>query len=270
VIDRLLDVGVRRSTTFLFRLAAVALRDPVEALEHVRMHVSLAHRQERARPALVADSDWRGRLHADLGLTYPCEAADEFAAVWRQLADEAVAPALPAAEMHDADAALAEAVWCVVRHLAPTAVVETGVSRGVTSRVVLEALQRNGHGRLWSVDLPPIQDPWRRLAGSAVPRELRDRWEYVRGSSRRRLPQLVRRLGDVDVFVHDSLHTPLNFRFELETVWPHLRPGGFVVVDDAEDCDAVAVVTTVAGEPPLVFSQESKGTHGVLVRKAPA
>jgi hypothetical protein len=36
------------------------------------------------------------------------------------------------------------------------ALVETGVAHGITSRFVLEALQRNGGGRLWSIDVPPL------------------------------------------------------------------------------------------------------------------
>ena len=36
-------------------------------------------------------------------------------------------------------------------------VVETGVAHGVTSRFILEALERNGRGFLWSIDLPPLE-----------------------------------------------------------------------------------------------------------------
>jgi hypothetical protein len=51
---------------------------------------------------------------------------------------------------------------------------------------------------------------------------------------RRRLPQLVRRLKQVDLFIHDSLHTARNTCFELDTVWPVLAPDGVVVVDDID------------------------------------
>jgi hypothetical protein len=68
----------------------------------------------------------------------------------------------------------------------------------------------------------------------AVSDTLRGRWTYVRGSSRNRLRDLLAQLGDVDLFVHDSLHTGRNVRFELTSVWPALRSGGAVVVDDVE------------------------------------
>ena len=34
------------------------------------------------------------------------------------------------------------------------------------------------------------------------------------------------------MFVHDSLHSERNIRFELAQAWRFVRPGGAVVVDD--------------------------------------
>ena len=41
-------------------------------------------------------------------------------------------------------------------------------------------------------------------------------------------------LGAIDLFVHDSLHTGRNQRFELEHAWAALRPGGVAVIDDID------------------------------------
>ncbi len=38
------------------------------------------------------------------------------------------------------------------------------------------------------------------------------------------------------MFVHDSLHSTRNVRWELETAWRALAPGGLVIVDDV-DCN---------------------------------
>jgi hypothetical protein len=62
----------------------------------------------------------------------------------------------------------------------------------------------------------------------------------MEGSSRRRLPALVSTLGGVDLFIHDSMHTTRNVAFELRQVWPALRPGGLLVVDDVEKNSAFA------------------------------
>jgi hypothetical protein len=68
----------------------------------------------------------------------------------------------------------------------------------------------------------------------AVGSPYRHRWSYIKGSSRRRLPPLLSRLGNIDLFIHDSMHTEHNVRFELERAWAYLRPGGFILVDDVD------------------------------------
>jgi hypothetical protein len=55
------------------------------------------------------------------------------------------------ARSSDAEVTLARAVWCAARHVRPEVVIETGVAHGVTSRIVLEALNKNdrGHCGAW-------------------------------------------------------------------------------------------------------------------------
>jgi hypothetical protein len=69
---------------------------------------------------------------------------------------------------------------------------------------------------------------------AAVRDGLRYRWSYVKGSSRRRLPQLLAEIGQIDLFIHDSAHTEDNVRFELDRAWASLKPGGAVMVDDID------------------------------------
>jgi predicted O-methyltransferase YrrM len=186
------------------------------------------------------------QLHRLLGLEWPCAVRDEFDVLWPAVTASLREQGLVLGRgayggWDDADPALARVVWCLTRHLRPMAVVETGVARGLTSRVILEALARNDAGRLWSVDLPPSLTNAPGLAdqtGIAVPAELRERWTLLRGASRDCLPGLIGGLArlnlPVDLFVHDSLHTGRNVRFELDCVWPALAAGGLVVIDDIE------------------------------------
>jgi hypothetical protein len=225
-----------------YALRALRLgRNPIEGA--ARVAERFAERRAGWAPAAAyrADADWERRLHERLGRSWPCEDALEFAELWRELIEALrrkgiVLGRAAFAGWDDADPAVARAVWCVTRHLGPAAVVETGVARGVTSSFALEALERNGRGHLWSIDLPPpfARAGIRREIGAAVPERLRHRWKYIRGSSRRRLPRLLERLGTVDLFLHDSIHTKRNVLFELETVWPALRAGGFVLIDDVD------------------------------------
>lgn len=133
-----------------------------------------------------------------------------------------------------ADSLFARLNYLVCRLLEPDTVVETGVAYGVSSAFILRALKMNGHGTLHSVDLPPLRRQYERYWGVAVPAGLRDRWRPHRGSSRRILPDLLRKMGTVDLFVHDSLHTRRNMRREFDAVWPYLRPGGMLLADDVE------------------------------------
>ena len=108
------------------------------------------------------------------------------------------------------------------------------MAHGVTSRFILEAFERNGSGYLWSIDLPPLEQRWREQVGVAVGSRYVDRWSYVKGSSRQRLRKLLSRLGQIDLFIHDSLHSERNVRFELDNTWANLKPGGALVVDDID------------------------------------
>jgi predicted O-methyltransferase YrrM len=150
----------------------------------------------------------------------------------RLLAD--IRPEDPFAPRWAADSLLARCCYLACRLLTPDAVVETGVAYGVSSAFILKALGENGRGSLHSIDLPPLRREYEQFWGVAVPEAIKGRWVLHRGSSARTLPGLLRSLGTVDLFLHDSLHTRRNMRREIESVWPHLRTGGVVLADDVE------------------------------------
>jgi hypothetical protein len=231
---------------YTVRASSMMLRHPREGIERVRGRID-RHGDRRELVALgrplsehyAVVEDWAPVLHKAIDVPWPCQEPEQFGKVW-----DATVSGLAAAGLHaglasyggwnDGDRAQAEAIWCLVAHLRPATVVETGVAHGLTSRVILESLHRNGDGHLWSVDLPAVDPALHHEIGIAVPEDLRSRWTYVEGTSRRRLPELVRRLKQVDLFIHDSLHTARNTCFELDTVWPTLPPGGVAVVDDID------------------------------------
>jgi predicted O-methyltransferase YrrM len=160
----------------------------------------------------------------------------------------------------------------------PKTVVETGVAHGFTSRFILEALKRNGDGHLWSIDLPPLERVWRKQVGAAVGDRYSDRWSYIRGSSRRRLPELLSRLGQIDLFIHDSLHSERNVRFELDRAWAALRPGGALVVDDVDANNGFrSFIQSSSGHQSLICDAEplhpdprrfnKKGLFGIILKR---
>ena len=235
-------------------------------------------KQLSSRPAYEVDEAWDEDLHSLLGAAWPCP--------WRQRLDELVAEvgALLAARglaygrqtygcYSDGDSSLCRAAWCTVRHTRPEVVIETGVARGVTSRIVLEALQENDCGHLWSIDLPyPFNRELHAQTGVAVSDACRARWSYLEGSSRQRLPPLVAGLGHVDVFIHDSLHTARNTVFELNRAASAMPPGGVMLIDDISTHKGFA---TFARRHPgyqtiVCPSADRRGLFGIAINAARA
>jgi hypothetical protein len=144
---------------------------------------------------------------------------------------------------------------------APKRIVETSVTRGLTTRVLLEALVLNGGGLLWSIDLPPLLE--HRLAeetGAAVPEPLHERWTMLRGSSRR----LLR--GSSPVWVRSSSSSTTactrseTFASKIEgVVAPALAPGGAALIDDVERNVATGRFLPAHPETPAVISTSGDG-----------
>jgi hypothetical protein len=249
----------------LARLGRTLLRDPAEGLDRVRQSIEIRiHRDERAPFDYRVEAEWEKRLHELLGAPWPCAALVEFDDLWSGLESSLEADGLGVGLLHhDANRALARAAWCVTRHTRPERVLETGVARGMTSRFVLEGLERNSRGRLWSIDLPDPDGQAERRVGSAVPESLRGRWIYMRGASKRLLPKVTSRLRTFDLFIHDSLHSERNMLFEMRTVWPALSDRGVLLADDI---GMNAAFAGFAGEVDVgtSFVARKDGGHGLF------
>lgn len=258
--------------------------NPAEAW--VKFQDRYAERRERLRPIFKyqADQSWELRMHDLVGVKHPCGAASAFDNLWREVVGSLETNGIRVGpegfgSWNDGDRGLVRAIWCLVHHLRPQTVVETGVGHGLTSRFILEALEDNGIGHLSSVDVPPMDAVLRRQVGIAVGKRHLERWSYIEGSSRRRLRALLSKLGQIDMFVHDSLHSERNVRFELDQAWKILRPGGAAVVDDVDANDGFhSFVESFPGHPWMVCEAEplhedprrfnKKGLFGIIL-KAP-
>lgn len=135
--------------------------------------------------------------------------------------------------------------YAIVRALQPDVVVETGTHLGLGSCVLAAALLRNGHGRLTTIDIDEdsghlIDEPW----ASVIDRRI--------GSS---LEELVK-MRDVDMFLHDSLHTYEYEARELAAVEPNLRDGAIVLSDNAHDSAALSHWAERTGRRYLFFKEQ--------------
>jgi predicted O-methyltransferase YrrM len=139
-------------------------------------------------------------------------------------------------------------LYAMLRKTKPEVVVETGVCNGFSSSFILSALEHNRSGRLYSVDFPEVagETPsgtfWEGKIGAVIPSgeqpgwiipdRLRSRWRLSLGRSQDVLPPLLKELGAIDCFMHDSEHSYECMSFEFNAAWPVMRAGGSLVADD--------------------------------------
>jgi predicted O-methyltransferase YrrM len=159
---------------------------------------------------------------------------------------------------------LQDVIGAVVKLTRPMVVVETGVAMGLTSAVILGALESNGDGQLYSIDLPALQAKPADFVGSAVPEKLRARWTLELGPSRQVLPGLVQHVSPIDVSLHDADHSHAGQLDEYRTVWPHLRSGGVLVSDDVRGPAFVQFAREVGAEPSLIGGDEQRAPVGIV------
>jgi hypothetical protein len=222
------------------QLLSLVPRRPKEFIE--RTSAIIASRWESvhtARPEYkpVSPEDARRLLSAAMGtcidgfLHEPALATVEVGVLERRKRLPAEAPF---GSFHNGDSLLGRFCYAACRALKPKAVMETGVCYGVTSSYLLQALKENGSGALHSIDLPPLGKNGDDYVGWLVPNELRNPWTLHRGTSGRLLPPLLAELGQIDLFIHDSLHTYGNMKMEFTAAWAALGAGGLLISDDVE------------------------------------
>jgi len=126
-------------------------------------------------------------------------------------------------------------LYVCIRALKPRIMVETGVSSGSSTHYILKAMELNGQGKLYSIDLPNIGLsvlPKGEKIGWLVPEQLKSRWTLILGRSQEKLLPLLYQLKTIDAFLHDSEHTYETMMFEYQAVWPFLKEGGILLSDD--------------------------------------
>jgi predicted O-methyltransferase YrrM len=245
------------------RVAERAVRHPGWLVETVR---GVARRRRSARlPFRLAEHAHRFVAPADAVARATGASVDDAAAAlecaWTPL--DAVQGGHP---LWGARRDLAQITAAVVALVRPSVVVETGVAQGVTTASILRALPDGA--RLHSIDLPVLDVDADDFVGALVPDELRDRWTLHRGPSRTLLPDVLREHGPIDLFVHDADHSHAGQLEELRTVWPHVRGGGVVLMDDVGNPAAIEFAAEVGVDLWLVGDVTHTDALGVLRKPA--
>lgn len=205
----------------------------------------LSGRPDRAVRAALAEAAAQRRLFSYLARQHRTEGRESYVEIGAPL------------ELH-----------ALVRLMRPRHVVEVGVSSGVSSAYLLNALALNRRGLLHSVDLPShptrrqiaegtVQESWTlplgRSTGWAVPPRLRPRWDLRLGDKRVVLPILEEQVPEVGLFVYDVPHRDEDATRELRAMDPRLRPGSVVIIDHGPGgslCGALAGWARSRGSVP--------------------
>ena len=147
----------------------------------------------------------------------------------------------------------------------PKIIVETGVAYGLSTAYILQALHENKSGILYSIDSE--FKPWESesMIGAAIPDELKTHWKFVKGSSTKKLNDLLESVGKIDIILHDSMHTYKNMIFEFESAWSHIKRDGFLLSDDIlENNSFLEFYESKNIEPILLSTLDHKHTFGIL------
>ncbi|RZD46498.1 MAG: hypothetical protein CXT78_04100 [Thaumarchaeota archaeon] len=160
-------------------------------------------------------------------------------------------------------------LYIICKVVNPKKIVETGVAYGHSSCFILEALSENNSGKLFSID--SIFRPWetKEKIGSMIPNKLKINWEMNFGTSKNNLKKLLDREKEIDIFIHDSLHTYDNMIFEFETVWKYIKKNGFLISDDISGNNAFYDFCKKNNLKPLILKQDNgKGLEmGIIIKK---
>jgi predicted O-methyltransferase YrrM len=123
--------------------------------------------------------------------------------------------------------------YALIRKYKPSIILETGVSMGWSSFMILTALQREMKGVLYSIDMGGFESiDHDGGVGYMVPDNLKQHWHLIIADSKKALLPLLEKLGKIDMFVHDSEHSYEMMMFEYNNAWNYLGQQGILCSDD--------------------------------------
>lgn len=135
----------------------------------------------------------------------------------------------------DCEIGLATFLYSYILTVRPTCVIETGVANGITTNVMMRALEITG-GTLHSFDIDE------KTANVYVGK---GNWKFhlLTGNYEKCLTEMVSNLGKTDLWVHDSNHGYSWQSFEYELAAHNLNSHGILVSDDIDSSTAWGLAT---------------------------
>lgn len=156
-------------------------------------------------------------------------------------------------------------LYFLIRKTKPSVIVETGVAAGESTSYILQALNDNNSGKLYSIDLPfqwyiygdhklhLDSLPPGKMPGYLIPHQLKARWNLILGNTYNKLPDLIKKLVEIDIFFHDSEHSDITMMFEYNQSWPYIKQGGLLLSDDISYTKAFGRFTKIKKVKKIIF-----------------
>lgn len=136
--------------------------------------------------------------------------------------------------------------YVLIRLLKPQVVVETGTDKGLGTLLMARALQKNGKGRVLTLDIDPF-------SGSLIDLSKWSNIEILRGDSLTLLPSLEK----IDFFIHDSNHDPEYEFDEFCAIESSLVEQSIVLSDNSHISDSLHRWSEKHGRRFIFFKEES-------------
>ena len=121
-------------------------------------------------------------------------------------------------------------LYLMVRHFTPDVVVEISPKRGLSTLHIALALEHNGRGRVWSFEID--YKSLRSAAGTVRRNGLAHRVTWHYGDARIEVPRQVAALDGLEFLFLDSDHSAEFARWYTGCLFPRVRRGGIIHVDD--------------------------------------
>ncbi len=136
--------------------------------------------------------------------------------------------------------------YALIRILSPEVVVETGTDKGLGTLIMARALQKNGKGKIITIDLDPY-------SGALLDLSKWTNIEILRGDAVTMLSSLKK----IDVFIHDSNHDP-DYEFaEFCAIETSIDEKSIVLSDNSHISDSLYRWSERHDRRFLFFKEES-------------
>ena len=150
-------------------------------------------------------------------------------------------------------------LYALVRLLKPINIVETGVANGHSSFFLLNAILKNKCGILHSFDV-------KNDVGTLITESEKSVWDLnilPRGREKSFFLDKMKKLGDINIFIHDSNHFYYWQILEYRTAWEVLKNDGFLLSDDVDASYAFLDFSKETSSTPI-FISDSRKMFGII------